>query len=676
MIGHRSGRASTTDVLIAGGGVAGSTLAILLGRAGLRVGLFERDAFPREKACGEGIMPAGVAVLDRLGLTATVGGVPLSGVRYHFRGTTATGPFPSATGLAQRRAVFDRVLFEAAAATPGVTARTRAVVQCPIIDRGRVSGLMVNGTERRAPLTVAADGARSPLRRALGLDRTAPHRRVGMRAHFQLAAGTEIAPWVDILLGEDHELYVTALPRGELLVAALANARAFDAPAEALFDRWCQGQPWLADRLRGARRVTRLRGVSSLSVRARRGVAPGMVLLGDAAGLLDPITGGGMTHALECAELLARHAPRAIDEGDAWLAEFERRRGALLFDYALLTRGLLWLARHPVGIGPLLSVLKAWPGVLSHLVGVAGGTRSLFGARRRARWVAGALGICTVLVAFAGWTAASVASAAAADPPGAHVATAPSPKSPPARVAATPATSRSGADFLVEGDSAIARLDLDAATAAYRQALRADPQSYPAAWKLARAIADRATLTPNAADQRRLCQQAESLARVAVALNPGGAKGHAFLSVALGKQAIFVGGKTKVRLSREIKAEADRTLALDANDDLAHHVLGIWNREVVEVSGILRFFAKTFLGGIPKASMDDALAHLRKAAELRPDVIPHRVELGITLASARRYRDAEQELVRALEMPTSWVTDDFYRAKARDALARVRRKLR
>jgi flavin-dependent dehydrogenase/tetratricopeptide (TPR) repeat protein len=634
------------DVLIAGGGVAGSTLAILLGRAGLRVELFERDAFPREKPCGEGIMPAGVAVLDRLGLAAAVGGVPLSGVRYHFRGTTATGCFPSlngvaVTGLAQRRAVLDRVLFETAAATPGVTARTRAMVGRPIVERGRVTGLVVNGTEYRAPLTVAADGARSPLRRALGLERTTRHRRVGMRAHFQLAAGTEIAPWVDILLGEDHELYVTALPRGELLVAALANARAINAPAESLFDRWCQGHPWLADRLRGARRVTRLRGAPSLTVRARRGFAPGMALLGDAAGSLDPITGGGMTHALESAELLARHAPHAIGGGDAWLGAFERRRRALLFDYALLTRGLLWLARHPVGIGPLLSALEAWPGVMSHLVGVAGGTRSLFGAR--VRQAVGALGIC--LVALAGWARPG----AAASPPAA---------------------------LLAAGDSAIARLDLDAATAAYREAREADPQSYEAAWKLARAIADRATLTPDREDQRRLCQQAESLARAAVALNPGGVKGHAFLAVALGKQAIFVGGKTKVRLSREIKAEADRTLALDANDDLAHHVLGIWNREVVEVSGILRFFANTFLGGIPKASMDDALSHLRRAAELRPDVIPHRVELGITLASARRYRDAEQELVRALDMPTSWVTDDFYRTKARDALARVRRKLR
>jgi 2-polyprenyl-6-methoxyphenol hydroxylase-like FAD-dependent oxidoreductase len=242
-------------------------------------------------------------------------------------------------------------------------------------------GLVVGGEARRAPLTVAADGVHSSLRRSLGLDGPSRHRRVGMRAHFRLAPGTEIAPWVDILLGAGHELYVTPLPHGELLVAALAEVRVLRAPAESAFDGWCQAQPFLAERLRGATRLTPLRGVSPLTARARRGWAPGIVLLGDAAGSLDPITGGGMTHALESAEVLADFVPRAIAEGDRWLAEFERRRRALLFDYALLTRGLLWLAQHPRGIGPVLSALRAWPPLLSHLVGMAGGTRSLFGPR-------------------------------------------------------------------------------------------------------------------------------------------------------------------------------------------------------------------------------------------------------------------------------------------------------
>jgi tetratricopeptide (TPR) repeat protein len=231
------------------------------------------------------------------------------------------------------------------------------------------------------------------------------------------------------------------------------------------------------------------------------------------------------------------------------------------------------------------------------------------------------------------------------------------------------------AALLAAGDSAMARLDLSDATKAYTQAHHDDPNSYEAAWKLARAFADSATLSPSTAAQERLCRQAETAARAAVALRPNGAKGHAFLAVALGKLALFVGGKQKVRLSHQIEAEADTALALDPNENLAHHVLGVWNREVAGLSGFLRFFATTLYGKLPQASLDQALDHLRKAASLRPDVIPHRVELGITLAAAHQYPEAEKELERALKMPTSWVTDDYYRAKARKALADVRRRM-
>ncbi|MDB4980468.1 MAG: monooxygenase, FAD-binding protein, partial [Myxococcales bacterium] len=97
------------DVAIAGAGPAGATLAVLLGRAGLTVDVFDARRFPREKPCGEGIMPAGVAVLERLGLIDAVGGRRVDGVRYHGFGGTAESGFPAAAGaaapamLAQRR---------------------------------------------------------------------------------------------------------------------------------------------------------------------------------------------------------------------------------------------------------------------------------------------------------------------------------------------------------------------------------------------------------------------------------------------------------------------------------------------------------------------------------------------------------------------------------------------
>jgi tetratricopeptide (TPR) repeat protein len=240
--------------------------------------------------------------------------------------------------------------------------------------------------------------------------------------------------------------------------------------------------------------------------------------------------------------------------------------------------------------------------------------------------------------------------------------------------ATAPAPDPAVAALLAAGDSALARLDLNAATVAFVEAHRAAPGSYEAAWKLSRAFADKATLAPKDAEAKRLCQRAESLARIAVALRPTAAKGHVYLAIALGKLALFEGGKAKVRLAHEIEAEADSALALDPNEDLAHHVLGVWNREVVGLPGVLRFFATALYGRLPQASLADALDHLQRAVSLRPDVIPHRVELGITLAAARRYREAEMELERALSMPTGWVTDDYYRAKAREALAGVRRK--
>lgn len=230
--------------------------------------------------------------------------------------------------------------------------------------------------------------------------------------------------------------------------------------------------------------------------------------------------------------------------------------------------------------------------------------------------------------------------------------------------------------LLAAGDSALARFDLNAATVAYRQAHRRAPDSYEAAWKLARAMVDSATLSTVPAEEKRLCLAGDSLARAAVTLDPAGSKGHVYLAIALGRLALHEGGRRKVELSHAIQAEADSALALDPAEDLAHHVLGVWNREVVELPGLLRFFASVFYGKLPEASLDSALFHLRVAAALRPDVIPHRVELGITLAAAERYQDAAAELERALRMPTAWVTDDFYRAKARAALAAVRRHLR
>ena len=376
------------DVLIAGGGIAGSSLAILLGRQGVTTELFEQGQFPKEKPCGEGMMPGGVSVLQRLGLAEAAGGAPFYGVRYHFGDQTAEGRFPEANGLpvagrGQRRKHLDHILFNAAANTPGVSAHCDVRVDKPLVECGKVVGLLVEGEPRRAKLVVAADGVHSRIRRILGLNVPVRRKRLGARVHFRLAPGQERSLWVDVFVSRGHEFYVTPLPDNGVLVAALADAEALDEPIERAFGRWWRNQPALASRLEGAEQVTSLLCSCPLAGRARAGVAPGVVLLGDAADFLDPITGGGMSQALMTAELLASYVRKGLRDEDHWLWDFERDRRALLWDYNVLTQMVLWLADHPNLAERLLSVLRVSPALLSHLIGVSGGTRSLFGSRAR-----------------------------------------------------------------------------------------------------------------------------------------------------------------------------------------------------------------------------------------------------------------------------------------------------
>jgi menaquinone-9 beta-reductase len=371
-----------TDILIAGGGLAGSSLAVMLGRKGFNVELFDRARFPREKPCGEGLMPGGIAILDRLGLAEQIGGAPFNGVRYHFNGRFAVGQIPKVagfphTGKGQRRNVLDNVVLSTAALTPGVRVHTDTRIEAPIVEEGRVVGLIVEGQKIRAPLVVAADGTHSSIREKLGLSGALGRNRFGVRAHFRLAKRSVQEPWVDILVGAGHEVYVTPLPNNEVTVALLAEAASCGENCKTDLLRRCQAFPMLASRLEGAEQVSVAIGASPLSGSARSGVARGVVLLGDAAGFVDPVTGGGMTQALMTAELLAGYISSNQPGDDKWLWSFERERRHMLRDYHFLTQAVLRFSGKPRVTHAVLSVLQRWPSLLSRGIAVSGGIRGL-----------------------------------------------------------------------------------------------------------------------------------------------------------------------------------------------------------------------------------------------------------------------------------------------------------
>jgi flavin-dependent dehydrogenase len=296
-------------------------------------------------------MPQGVAVLQRLGLTAAVGGYPFYGVRYHFHAQTREVGAPKvirfrSPGLGQRRRVLDQVLLSAAEATSGVQVHTGTRVDGPITEKGAVVGLRVDGQELRAPLVLGAEGAHSAIRQKLGLNEPARRARFGVRAHFRLRERGVEVPWVEVF-GASYEIYVTPLPHRQVAVAILAKAGTFGRHPALEFNSLCRTFPVLASRLDGAEQITPVLGASPLNGRARAGVGRGAVLLGDAAGFLDPIAGTGMTQALITAELLAEHVARRRSADSGWLQSFELERQSMLREHRILAQVVLWLSQRP-----------------------------------------------------------------------------------------------------------------------------------------------------------------------------------------------------------------------------------------------------------------------------------------------------------------------------------------
>ncbi|MGH7741462.1 MAG: hypothetical protein ACRENS_05505 [Candidatus Eiseniibacteriota bacterium] len=231
------------------------------------------------------------------------------------------------------------------------------------------------------------------------------------------------------------------------------------------------------------------------------------------------------------------------------------------------------------------------------------------------------------------------------------------------------------AGALARGDEAYAHGDLRAAAAAYDQAFRETPDRLTALCRLVRAESEMAEDSSGDA-QQRLFASAVQHARDAVAAAPDSAVGHVWLAVALGRQALHEGPKTRLALSREIKSEVDRGIAIDPSIGRAYHVRASWNRAIASLSFIERTAANALLGGVPKgASMENAVADFEKAVQLEPEYVNHRLELGRTYHLMHRDDDARRELEKCIALPpVSSARDARYQTEARQLLAHLPRK--
>ena len=382
------------DVLVVGGGPAGSSVAFALAARGVSVQIVDRAHFPRSKPCAEYLSPEASRILSTMGALERVeatGAAALSGVRVRApNGRVIAGDFIAGhgfrgfrdRGLSVRREVLDAILLDAAR-TAGVEVTEGVRVTGLVRDGDRVRGVSIltsaGSHDVRARLVIGADGLRSVVARRLGVAHTLRWpRRLALVTHY--ANVGDVGEHGEMHVERDGYVGIADVGNGLTTVALVVPARRSREIAgdrAAFLDAWLRARPHLAPRFLHATRETPVVATGPFASHARRAWAPGVALVGDAADFFDPFTGEGIYAALRGGELLADWAQQSI----AARTEADARRALMSYDLARRREfGGKWLVERVigavVGAAPLINRaargLSARKDLADLLIGVTG----------------------------------------------------------------------------------------------------------------------------------------------------------------------------------------------------------------------------------------------------------------------------------------------------------------
>jgi flavin-dependent dehydrogenase len=373
------------DVAIAGAGPAGALAAAILASAGLRVSVFDRARFPRHKLCGDTLNPGALAVVRRhADVTALVArsdaidGMLLTGPGgVRVRGEYGRG----IAGRAITRKVLDQWLIDLAVQA-GAALHEGAAVRDVMMRDGRVAGIIVAGAQGEAVshparLVIAADGRRSAIAIGRGMARQpARPRRWAIGAYYEGVSGVTRLGEMHVRRG--HYIGVAPVPGGLTNACLVVPHAAGDAPlaqpAEML-DRYLSSDPELSNRFANARRVEPPVTLGPMAVDAAAAGEPGLLLAGDAAGFIDPITGDGLRFALMGAELAAEVVKDVlagtvpIDRAHLVLAA--RRQRAFQSKWRF-NRSLRMLVSSPSSVSAAALTARVLPSLFQKVIQYAG----------------------------------------------------------------------------------------------------------------------------------------------------------------------------------------------------------------------------------------------------------------------------------------------------------------
>lgn len=237
-------------------------------------------------------------------------------------------------------------------------------------------------------------------------------------------------------------------------------------------------------------------------------------------------------------------------------------------------------------------------------------------------------------------------------------------------ILATAVQAQTATEHIALGDRDYIAMKAPDALAHYEAAAKVDASSYEAFWKASRSAIDIGSYSN---DRRAaLFSSGEQYARRAVALNPAGAEGHFAMARALGKTALTQSAKGRIKYATEIRSQALECLRIDPKHPGCLHVMGMWNAEVMRLSGFTRMIAKNFLGGkiFGSANWTEAVRYMEASVASEPARVVHHLDLGYVYRDVHRDADARREFEKVLSLPSTDVNDRSYKEEARAALDR------
>jgi geranylgeranyl reductase family protein len=376
--------AEPRDVVVVGGGPAGSAAAVFLRQRGRDVLLLDEARFPRDKVCGESVSPGAHRLLSDLGVEPAVrvlAPFPLHGMALTSPdGTSFRGDYGSTVqpGFAVRRQDFDQVLLDRARSA-GAEVREGVRVTGLVSREGVVTGVTCEngaGPETiRARLVIGADGRRSVVARRLGLLREHRSlRKFAVRGYWDGMDALETRG--EMHVGSGGYCGVAPLSAARANVTFVLDRREMTGAGgdlEGFYRDALRRWPRVRERLSRASLLGPPAAIGPLALEASRVSAPGVLLVGDSAGFYDPFTGEGVTLALRGAEMAAEVADRALAAAHGFdLRAYDRARHAATRGKFRINRALQRVVARPVLSNAMARRLSRRPDLANRLVGIAG----------------------------------------------------------------------------------------------------------------------------------------------------------------------------------------------------------------------------------------------------------------------------------------------------------------